>query len=91
MKYATSPEPLLSSANSMNISRSVSPLPIPSNYRTDSLAASSKVLRYLRRLVKFNQMDFQVALWQMWYLFVSPQKLYKTASYRKRKHCFESK
>lgn len=29
-------------------------------------------------------MDFQYAMWQMLYLFVSPQKVYRNFSYRKR-------
>lgn len=31
-------------------------------------------------------MDFEFALWQMLYLFVSPQKVYRNFNYRKRKH-----
>lgn len=39
------------------------------------LTATAKRSKYLRRLLKFRQMDFEYAFWQMLYLFVSPQKV----------------
>jgi len=42
-----------------------------------------KIRRYFRRIVKFDQMDFQFALWQMFYLLVAPQKLTKVFRARK--------
>ncbi|KAJ8922167.1 hypothetical protein NQ315_004102 [Exocentrus adspersus] len=45
--------------------------------------AYSKCVRYTRRIFKYDQMDFQFALWQMLYLFVSPQKLMKMFQTRK--------
>lgn len=39
------------------------------------LTATAKRQKYLRRLLKFKQMDFEYAIWQMIYLFVSPQKV----------------
>lgn len=33
---------------------------------------------------RYKQMDFQFAMWQMLYLFISPQKVYRNFSYRKR-------
>lgn len=30
-------------------------------------------------------MDFEFALWQMLYLFIAPQKVYRNFHYRKRK------
>jgi hypothetical protein len=31
-------------------------------------------------------MDFQFAMWQMIYLFISPQKVFRDFAYRKRKN-----
>lgn len=53
----------------------------PSNER---LTASSKRHKYLRRIWKFRQMDFEYAFWQMIYLFISPQKVYRNFAYRKQ-------
>lgn len=39
------------------------------------LTATAKRQKYLRRLLKFKQMDFEYAIWQMIYLFISPQKV----------------
>ncbi|XP_052674170.1 protein unc-50 homolog [Crassostrea angulata] len=47
------------------------------------LTATAKRQKYLRRLLKFKQMDFEYAIWQMIYLFVSPQKVYRNFQYRK--------
>ncbi|XP_060519764.1 protein unc-50 homolog [Cylas formicarius] len=46
-------------------------------------SAYHKTSRYLRRILKFEQMDFEFALWQMFYLFVAPQKLTKLFRARK--------
>jgi hypothetical protein len=48
------------------------------------LTATAKRQKYLRRLFKFRQMDFEYAFWQMIYLFVSPQKVYRNFQYRKQ-------
>lgn len=48
------------------------------------LTATAKVYRYVRRLLRFRQMDFEFALWQMLYLFVSPQKVFRNFQYRKQ-------
>jgi len=39
------------------------------------LSANAKRQKYLRRLFKFRQMDFEYAIWQMIYLFIAPQKV----------------
>jgi hypothetical protein len=49
------------------------------------MTAAAKRYKYLRRLIKFQQMDFEFALWQMLYLFIAPQKVYRNFHYRKRK------
>lgn len=85
-KYHTSPS--TSQANFYNdnssLFRSQSPLPPPATTQY-CLSATTKSYKYLRKLVKFDQMDFEFAMWQMVYLFISPQKLYRNFSYRKRK------
>ncbi|MEE6470474.1 hypothetical protein FKM82_008980 [Ascaphus truei] len=46
--------------------------------------AGAKRYKYLRRLFRFRQMDFDFAIWQMLYLFTSPQKVYRNFHYRKQ-------
>lgn len=46
--------------------------------------AGFKRYKYLRRLLHFRHMDFEFALWQMLYLFTSPQKVYRNFHYRKQ-------
>ncbi|XP_046971935.1 protein unc-50 homolog [Vanessa cardui] len=77
MKYSTSPTP------STSFPRSTSPLPAPANYQPTTASASVKRYKYMRRLFKFNQMDFEFAAWQMVYLFVAPQKVFRNFNYRK--------
>lgn len=80
MKYSTSPAP------TSNYPRSTSPLPAPanySNYQPTTATAAVKRYKYIRRLFKFNQMDFEFAAWQMVYLFVAPQKVFRNFNYRK--------
>ncbi|XP_014251137.1 protein unc-50 homolog isoform X2 [Cimex lectularius] len=48
------------------------------------MSAAMKRYRYLRRLLKFDQMDFEFAIWQMTYLFINPQKVYRNFQYRKQ-------
>lgn len=81
-KYSTSPTPSHASSNYYSRSTS-SPLPPPAATRS-CMSATTKSYRYLRRLLKFDQMDFEFALWQMLYLFVAPQKVYRNFNYRKR-------
>jgi hypothetical protein len=57
-----------------------------SYYAPRTLSATQKRMKYLRRLVHFRHMDFEYALWQMWYLFTSPQKVYRNFQHRKRKN-----
>ena len=39
------------------------------------LTATAKRQKYIRRIFRFRQMDFEYAFWQMLYLFISPQKV----------------
>lgn len=84
MKYPTSPTPSESgsilSSYSFRSGRSHLPRPATANLCSSATSKSSK---YLRRLIKFRQMDFEFALWQMLYLFVAPQKVYRNFGYRK--------
>ncbi|VBB29987.1 unnamed protein product [Acanthocheilonema viteae] len=48
------------------------------------MTAVAKLNRYFRRLIRFHQMDFEFALWQMIYLLIKPQKVYRNFMYRKR-------
>lgn len=84
MKHPTSPTPSESgsmlSGYSFRSGRSHLPRPATSNLCS---TATTKTSKYLRRLIKFRQMDFEFALWQMLYLFVAPQKVYRNFGYRK--------
>ncbi|XP_007889335.1 protein unc-50 homolog [Callorhinchus milii] len=46
--------------------------------------AGAKRYKYLRRLFRVKQMDFEFAMWQMFYLFTSPQMVYRNFHYRKQ-------
>jgi len=46
-----------------------------SDKQEQRLTANAKRQKYLGRLLKFKQMDFEYAIWQMIYLFVAPQKV----------------
>lgn len=60
------------------------PSPVPS-YKQHSRHSSAtyKRYKYLRRIFHFRQMDFEFALWQMLYLMIAPQKVYRNFHYRK--------
>jgi len=49
------------------------------------MSAAAKRYKYLRRIFKCHQMDFEFAIWQAIYLILSPQKVYRNFQYRKRK------
>lgn len=87
MKYSTSATPSESgsmlSGYSFRSGRSHLPRPATANLCS---SATTKTSKYLRRLIKFRQMDFEYAFWQMIYLFVAPQKVYRNFGYRKGKH-----
>ena len=50
----------------------------------DRYSAAAKRYKYLRRLLKFHQMDFEFAIWQIIHLFIAPQKVFRAFQYRKR-------
>jgi hypothetical protein len=51
---------------------------------TPRMTANAKRYKYLRRILKFRQMDFEYAFWQMLYLLIAPQKVYRNFGYRKQ-------
>lgn len=55
-----------------------------SRYRHNCIGAATKCYKYLRKLLKFEQMDFEFAVWQMLFLFAAPQKVYRNFQNRKR-------
>ncbi|KAF5285503.1 hypothetical protein FQA39_LY16628, partial [Lamprigera yunnana] len=48
------------------------------------MPAATKLCIYFRRMLKFDQMDFEFASWQMFYLFVAPKKVFRNFQYRKK-------
>lgn len=84
MKYSTSPPPSISGRSSLlsYTSRTQSPLPPPVS--STCASATSKIYKFVRRLFKFQQMDFEYAAWQLAYLFYKPQQVYKNFNYRKQ-------
>ncbi|CAF1562960.1 unnamed protein product, partial [Didymodactylos carnosus] len=52
----------------------------------DRYSAAAKRYKYLRRLLKFHQMDFEFALWQMLNLFIAPQKKMNSISFLETKN-----
>jgi hypothetical protein len=67
---------------------SFSSLPEPISRRgrncMERYSASAKRNKFLKRLIKLNHMDFQFAMWQMIYLFFSPQRVFRDFVYRKQ-------
>jgi len=64
--------------------RGPSPLPSPANMNMMCLSAAHKRYKFIRKLCHLQQMDFEFALWQMLYLFTSPQKVFRNFHYRKQ-------
>ncbi|KAI6235969.1 hypothetical protein M3Y95_00107900 [Aphelenchoides besseyi] len=97
--YSQGPTTSVNSANrSAYYSRTASGYSTPgarSTYSTTSAAnvgcltgvrmsAAAKLNRFFRRLVHLRQMDFEFAAWQMLYLLIHPQKVYRNFMNRKR-------
>lgn len=88
------PKPKFSGASSPRYPRSP-PLMSPGGRSTSStygregcfahvrMTAGAKLSRFFKRLVNFRHMDFEFAFWQMLFLLVSPQKVYRNFMYRK--------
>lgn len=55
--------------------------------RRDSLqqlSTAARLHKYIRRIFRSDQMDFEFALWQAVYLIVNPQVVYRNFHYRKQ-------
>lgn len=37
--------------------------------------------RFFKRLFKFPQMDFEMAVWEMWTLLINPKKVFRSIYY----------
>ncbi|CBY20817.1 unnamed protein product [Oikopleura dioica] len=48
------------------------------------LSGAARLHKYLRRIFRKNQMDFEFASWQAFYLLVNPQQVYRNFAYRKQ-------
>lgn len=85
MYVPMSPPPVFTSNNNNNNSTSLNVGDGPSsNTIFDRYSAAAKRYKYLRRLLKFRQMDFEFAIWQVLHLFIAPQKVFRAFQYRKR-------
>ncbi|XP_070523913.1 protein unc-50 homolog isoform X1 [Cardiocondyla obscurior] len=82
MKYSTSPS--TSRCHSPVPTEFSSSLPMPIVYRHNCMGAATKCYKYLRKLLKFEQMDFEFAIWQIIFLLVAPQKVYRNFQNRKQ-------
>ena len=73
--------------------RSASPLPEPITQSSSRRKSTSsryelsrlvKLLNYIRRLFRYDHMDFEYAFWQQLNLFLSPSKVIRNQYYRKQ-------
>ncbi|KAG5294690.1 integral membrane protein [Histoplasma ohiense] len=48
--------------------------------------SSIRMPRFFRRLFKFPQMDFEMAIWEMTSLLIAPKKVFKSMYYHKREY-----
>ena len=53
-------------------------------HKFNTKSALQKAYKYFRRLIHVRQMDFEFGTWQMIYLLISPQKVYRNFQYRKQ-------
>jgi len=90
MYVPMSPPPVFTSNNntstSLNVGENSS-----SNTMFDRYSAAAKRYKYLRRLLKFRQMDFEFAIWQIIHLFIALQKVFRAFQNQKRKNIKEKK
>jgi len=47
--------------------------------------AVARAPQIFKRLLKFTQMDFEVAVWEMTHLMIAPKKVFRNVYYRVRK------
>ncbi|KAJ6153809.1 hypothetical protein N7470_006768, partial [Penicillium chermesinum] len=57
----------------------------PANFgATPSRGSSVRMPRFFKRLFKFPQMDFEMAIWEMTSLLIAPKKVFKSIYYHKQ-------
>ncbi|CAF1618680.1 unnamed protein product [Rotaria magnacalcarata] len=83
MYVPMSPPPVITANNNNSTSLNVGEHS-PSTNIFDRYSAAAKRYKYLRRLLKFRQMDFEFAIWQVAHLFYAPQKVFRAFQYRKQ-------
>ena len=49
-----------------------------------SLSTAARLHKYVRRIFRRDQMDFEFALWQAVYLIINPTVVYRNFHYRKQ-------
>ncbi|EJT99298.1 UNC-50-like protein [Dacryopinax primogenitus] len=53
---------------------------------SDAGAGWTRLPPMFRRMLRFQHMDFELALWQLTYLCIAPRKVYKQVYYHKQTH-----
>ncbi|RMZ82182.1 hypothetical protein DV738_g1911, partial [Chaetothyriales sp. CBS 135597] len=64
--------------------RIVTPHQYGGSFGPDSRRAEIGRPRFLKRLLKFPQMDFEMAVWEMTQLLIAPKKVFKSIYYNKQ-------
>ncbi|KAF9788145.1 UNC-50 [Thelephora terrestris] len=62
----------------------VAPAPQEDPYRSSSGGLSNNVPLIFRRLHRFQQMDFELAAWQLTYLCLAPKRVYRNVYFHKQ-------
>lgn len=59
----------------------------PSNFgsTTPSRRNEIRMPRFFKRLFKFPQMDFEMAVWEMYSLMIAPKKVFRSIYYHVRR------
>ncbi|KAJ5831019.1 uncharacterized protein N7525_009272 [Penicillium rubens] len=61
----------------------------PANFGSTPASRSSvRMPRFFKRLFKFPQMDFEMAIWEMTSLLIAPKKVFKSIYYHKRESTY---
>jgi len=80
-KTESAPPPSVSSTHT----RTTKPmLPLHAGSASSSQGSGLGLPDYFRRILHYRQMDFEYVFWQMWFLFVSPSKVYRSVKYHKQ-------
>ena len=60
------------------------PLGVMQTFPLSEASRSATASEYLRRVLRFQHMDFEYTVWQMLYLCVNPTRIYRTTTYHSR-------